>query len=89
MLNVELMVTIRIKQLLYVWSIFPQCAVDIHNKCINIQNDVADMLKPGAIPSEIYSTIMNRLDKDFLQNFMGYGNRQGEFHRSWDRITNR
>jgi Xaa-Pro aminopeptidase len=57
----------------------PQCAVDIHNKCINIQNDVADMLKPGAIPSEIYSTIMNRLDKDFLQNFMGYGNRRVNF----------
>jgi Xaa-Pro dipeptidase len=57
----------------------PSFAVDIHNECVNIQNEIADLLKPGAIPSEIYSTIMNKLDKDFLQNFMGYGNRRVNF----------
>ena len=57
----------------------PQYAVDIHVKCVNIQNQIAGMLKPGAIPSEIYNNIMNNLDTEFLENFMGYGNRRVNF----------
>jgi len=34
------------------------------------------MLKPGAIPSVIYHSIMDSLDKDFIENFMGFDNRQ-------------
>ena len=37
------------------------------------------MLKPGVAPSDIYNTIMNGLDKEFLQNFMGFGNRKVKF----------
>ena len=37
------------------------------------------MLKPCAIPSEIYETTMNSLDEEFLQNFMGFGNRMVKF----------
>jgi Xaa-Pro aminopeptidase len=37
------------------------------------------MLKPGALPSEVYKTIINSLDEDFLQNFMGFGNRKVKF----------
>lgn len=60
-------------------SSLPQFAIDIHNKCVDIQNEAAAMLKPGAIPSEIYNTIMNKLNPEFLQNFMGFGNRKVKF----------
>lgn len=57
----------------------PQYAIDAHNKCVEIQNEIAGMLKPGALPSEIYQTIMDNLDKDFLENFMGFGSRKVKF----------
>lgn len=60
-------------------SSLPQYAIEIHNKCVDIQNEAALMLKPGVTPSEIYNTIMNKLDEDFLQNFMGFGNRKVKF----------
>ncbi|AKB83738.1 Xaa-Pro aminopeptidase [Methanosarcina barkeri 3] len=60
-------------------SSLPQYAIDAHNKCVEIQNEAASMLKPGAIPSEIYTTIINNLDSEFLQNFMGFGNRKVKF----------
>jgi Xaa-Pro dipeptidase len=60
-------------------SSLPQYAIDLHNKCVAIQNEAAAMLKPGAIPSEIYNTIMNGLDEEFLQNFMGFGDRKVKF----------
>jgi Xaa-Pro aminopeptidase len=60
-------------------SPLPQFAIDAHNKCVDIQNEVASMLKPGAIPSEIYTTIMDKLDSEFLQNFMGFGSRKVKF----------
>jgi len=60
-------------------SPLPQYAIDLHNKCVDIQNEAASMLKPGAIPSEIYNTIMNGLDEEFLQNFMGFGDRKVKF----------
>ncbi|HEY4789631.1 MAG TPA: M24 family peptidase, partial [Bacteroidales bacterium] len=50
-----------------------------HQKCVDIQNRIAQMMKPGAIPSQIYETIMSSLSPEFLQNFMGYGNRQVKF----------
>jgi Xaa-Pro aminopeptidase len=57
----------------------PQYAVDAHNKCVEIQNEIASMLKPGAIPSKIYNTVLNNLDEEFLQNFMGFGKRKVKF----------
>jgi len=60
-------------------SSLPQYAIDIHNKCVDIQNEIAAMLKPGAIPSQIYNNIMNSLDEDFMQNFMGFDNRKVKF----------
>lgn len=53
--------------------------INIQHQCVDIQNRTAALLKPGAIPSEIYSTIMETLDPEFLQNFMGFGNRQARF----------
>lgn len=60
-------------------SSLPQYAIDIHNKCVDVQNEIAAMLKPGAIPSQIYRHILGSLDDDFLQNFMGFGNRKVKF----------
>jgi Xaa-Pro dipeptidase len=37
------------------------------------------MLRPGAILSKIYNIIMHNLDKEFLENFMGFGNRKVKF----------
>ncbi len=54
-------------------------ATAAHKKCVEIQNQVASMLKPGAIPSAIYETVMATLSVDFLENFMGFGKRQARF----------
>ncbi len=57
----------------------PQFAIDAHNKCVEIQDEIASLLKPGAIPSNIYRSVMERLDSDFLKNFMGYKDRRVKF----------
>lgn len=57
----------------------PEYAMDRHKKCLEIQSRVAEMLKPGEIPSNIYSTIMKYVDEDSLPNFMGYGKRRVKF----------
>jgi len=51
----------------------------IHQQCVDIQNRVADLLKPGNTPENIYETIMESLSPEFKQNFMGFGNRQVKF----------
>jgi len=51
----------------------PEKAIRAHERCVAIQDEVASLLKPGAIPSEIYSTVMNGLEPAFVKNFMGYG----------------
>jgi Xaa-Pro aminopeptidase len=50
-----------------------------HRQCVDIQNQVAEMLKPGNVPENIYETIMDGLSPEFQENFMGYGNRQVKF----------
>lgn len=57
----------------------PSHAIESHNKCVEIQNEISKMLKPGEIPSQIYRQIMNSLDSDFLRNFMGFGKRKVKF----------
>ncbi|NLL06548.1 MAG: aminopeptidase P family protein [Clostridiaceae bacterium] len=56
-----------------------QDAIEQHKRCVEIQNEIARRLKPGEIPSEIFSTIMGKLSDDFLANFMGYGKRKVKF----------
>ena len=60
-------------------SSLPQHAIEAHQKCVEIQNEIAGMLKPGAVPSRIYSKIMDNLDDEFLENFMGFGKRKVKF----------
>ena len=57
----------------------PEHAVNRHKKCVEIQNKIAEMLRPGELPSNIYSTIMKSVDEDYLPNFMGYGKRRAKF----------
>lgn len=57
----------------------PQYAVDAHHQCVEIQNEIAGMLKPGAVPSEIYRNIMNNLSEDFKRDFMGFSHRRVKF----------
>lgn len=57
----------------------PAEAIEIHHQCVEIQHQIANQLKPGAIPSEIYNTVIESLSDDFLENFMGFGNRQVKF----------
>lgn len=56
-----------------------QDAIIAHQYCLEIQDLLASQLKPGAIPSQIYENLMQSLPVEFLENFMGYGNRQVKF----------
>ncbi|RXE60213.1 M24 family metallopeptidase [Acetivibrio mesophilus] len=60
-------------------SPLPDGAVEEHKRCVDIQNKIALMLKPGEIPASIYKDIMDSLDTRFLENFMGFGNRRVKF----------
>ncbi len=53
--------------------------IEVHRKCVEIQNEIAYMLKPGAVPAEIYERTIKGLTPDFLENFMGFGNRKVKF----------
>ncbi|HOQ37762.1 MAG TPA: Xaa-Pro peptidase family protein [Acetivibrio sp.] len=57
----------------------PDEVIAVHKKCVDVQNKIAAMLKPGAIPAEIYKNVMESLDEDFKQNFMGFGERRVKF----------
>jgi Xaa-Pro dipeptidase len=57
----------------------PDEARAAHRHCVEIQDEVASLLKPGAIPSRIYQTIMGKLEPGLQANFMGFGNRRVKF----------
>ena len=51
----------------------------VHRKCIEIQSRTAALLKSGAIPAEIYRTVMQEIDAEFQENFMGFGQQRVAF----------
>ena len=53
--------------------------VKAQRKCIEVEKRIAELLRPGNIPAEIYSKIIEALDSDFLNNFMGFGKRSVKF----------
>ncbi len=68
------------KTMTYVFDgVLPAHAVELHNRCLDIQNRIAGMLRPGEIPSDIFNTIMRDVDEAYLPNFMGYKNRRAKF----------
>ncbi|HEY9061870.1 MAG TPA: Xaa-Pro peptidase family protein [Pseudobacteroides sp.] len=68
------------KTMTYMFGKFlPKDAIKEHDKCVDIQNEIASLLKPGEVPAVIYNTIMGKLDGELLNNFMGYGERRVKF----------
>jgi Xaa-Pro aminopeptidase len=57
----------------------PDHAIEEHFRCVEIQDELASMLKPGAVPQEIYRTVMSGLEPEFLTNFMGFGGHRVRF----------
>ena len=57
----------------------PDEVIAAHRRCVGIQRHVAALARPGAIPSEIYAGVMDGLDSEFLENFMGFGDRRANF----------
>jgi len=55
----------------------PQDFVKAHRFCVDIQKQLAAMLKPGEIPSKIYESVMASIPADDGERFMGVspGNR--------------
>lgn len=53
--------------------------IEQHYQCVAVQNAVAAQLKPGAVPAQIYRTVMSGLEAEFLKDFMGFGNRRVKF----------
>lgn len=54
-------------------------AREAQTRCEEIQNEVASALRPGAAPSHIYKSTMEKLEPAFLNNFMGFGQRRVKF----------
>jgi Xaa-Pro dipeptidase len=68
------------KTMTYVFNgTLPDEVVRIHQQCIGIQDAIVSLLKPGAVPSQIYEEVTADLDTAFLENFMGYGDRKVQF----------
>ena len=54
----------------------PDEAIEAHHRCVEIQDETAELLRPGTSPSEVYETIIADLEPEFLENFMGFGDRR-------------
>ncbi|MDN7025332.1 aminopeptidase P family protein [Methanoculleus sp. FWC-SCC1] len=57
----------------------PDEAIEQHEVCVAIQDEMASLLRPGIAPSEIYDTIIEGQSPEFLKGFMGFGDRQVKF----------
>ena len=57
----------------------PDDVIQAQRKCVEIQNAIAAQLKPGVVPSRIYQNILQNLPGEFLNHFMGFGNRRAKF----------
>ena len=53
--------------------------IGVHRQCVDIQRRMAGLLKPGNTPTSVYTEIMDDLEPEFLENFMGFGNRRVNF----------
>jgi Xaa-Pro aminopeptidase len=68
------------KTLTYMFGRGPDKKVlELHNRCVDIQNSLSENLRPGNLPSVLYEKTLKDLPSEFLKNFMGYGSRQVKF----------
>ena len=52
----------------------PPLAVKAHNFCLELQAKIANLLRPGALPSEIWSYCLEEVERSgWSEGFMGYG----------------
>ena len=57
----------------------PDEVIAIHRRCVELEAHLATQLKPGAIPSKIFTETLASLEPEFLENFMGFGGRRAAF----------
>jgi len=57
----------------------PEEALAAHEKCRELQLAIAERMRPGEIPEQIYMEVMEGLSDDFLVNFQGFGARSVKF----------
>ena len=57
----------------------PEQAVEAHQACLEVLHQASGMLKPGAVPSEIFRSIMQNLPPVLHQHFMGFGKERVKF----------
>lgn len=67
------------KTQVYSFGDMPDGVLKYHDKCVDIINRTAELMKPGMIPSKIYEEIVAELDEDFLESFMGMGDERVKF----------
>lgn len=67
------------KTAVYAFGKIPSWAYDFHNRCVDIQNETAELLKPGAIPEDIYFKVTGKITPDFDEDFMGFGPNKVKF----------
>lgn len=67
------------KTVVYAMGNVPSELKTMHQQCVDIQYQVAEMLVPGAIPSEIYKKVTESLNPEFDQNFMGFESNKVKF----------
>jgi len=52
----------------------PANAIKSHNFCIDLQNQIAEFLKPGILPSEIWNRCLSKVERsEWNEGFMGLG----------------
>lgn len=57
----------------------PPAAVAAHERCRELELSMAEMLRPGTTPAEVYAAATAGLEPAFLEHFMGYGARRAGF----------
>jgi Xaa-Pro aminopeptidase len=57
----------------------PEAALAAHRRCLEIERQAAAMLKPGAVPSDIWAAVLQGLDPVTFGNFLGFGNKRANF----------
>jgi Xaa-Pro dipeptidase len=67
------------KTMTYAFGDLPPSAAAAQRRCVEIQDAAARLLRPGAIPEEIHDAVTRDLPKEFLENYMGYGDQQVRF----------
>lgn len=60
-------------------SSLPDEVIAEHNQCVKVQENTASLLVPENIPSHIYREVIEAQTPEFLDNFMGYKDRQVKF----------